>query len=562
MQANRFDPARVIRAPRGSEISAKSWLTEAPLRMLMNNLDPEVAEHPQSLVVYGGIGRAARDWQCYDVIVKSLRELEDDETLLVQSGKPVGVFKTHTDAPRVLIANSNLVPHWANWEHFNELDRKGLMMYGQMTAGSWIYIGSQGIVQGTYETFVEMGAQHYAGDLSGKWILTAGLGGMGGAQPLACTMAGASMLAIECDISRIEKRIETRYLDFKANSLDEAMGLIKDAVSSGKAVSVGLLGNAAELLPEMLDKGIRPDAVTDQTSAHDPLNGYLPIGWSLEQAVDARANEPDRLIQAARESMAVHVRAMLEFQKLGIPTFDYGNNIRQEALQQGVENAFDFPGFIPAYVRPLFCRGIGPFRWVALSGDPEDIYRTDEKVKELLPDNAGLHHWLNMARERIAFQGLPSRICWVGLGDRARLGLAFNEMVASGELKAPIVIGRDHLDSGSVASPNRETESMLDGSDAVSDWPLLNAMLNTASGATWVSLHHGGGVGMGFSQHAGVVIVCDGSDAAARRLQRVLTNDPATGVMRHADAGYETAIQCAREQQLKLPMLEVSEKAQ
>lgn len=558
MQANRFDPTRVIRAPRGSEISAKSWLTEAPLRMLMNNLDPEVAEHPQSLVVYGGIGRAARDWQCYDIIVKTLRELEDDETLLIQSGKPVGVFKTHTDAPRVLIANSNLVPHWANWGHFNELDRKGLMMYGQMTAGSWIYIGSQGIVQGTYETFMEMGAQHYGGNLSGKWVLTAGLGGMGGAQPLACTMAGASMLAIECDISRIEKRIQTRYLDFKANSLDEAMGLIKDAVSSGKAVSVGLLGNAAELLPEILDRGIRPDAVTDQTSAHDPLNGYLPIGWTMEQAATARANEPDRLIQAARESMAVHVRAMLEFQKLGIPTFDYGNNIRQEALQQGVENAFDFPGFIPAYVRPLFCRGIGPFRWAALSGDPEDIYKTDEKVKELLPENTRLHHWLNMARERIAFQGLPSRICWVGLGERARLGLAFNEMVASGELKAPIVIGRDHLDSGSVASPNRETESMLDGSDAVSDWPLLNAMLNTASGATWVSLHHGGGVGMGFSQHAGVVIVCDGSDAAAKRLQRVLTNDPATGVMRHADAGYEIAIHCAREQQLNLPMLEVS----
>ncbi len=526
--------------------------------MKFQPLTRKLLSTPNPLVVYGGIGRAARDWQCYDVIVNSLRELEDDETLLVQSGKPVGVFKTHTDAPRVLIANSNLVPHWANWEHFNELDRKGLMMYGQMTAGSWIYIGSQGIVQGTYETFVEMGAQHYGGNLAGKWILTAGSGGMGGAQPLACTMAGASMLAIECDISRIEKRIETRYLDFKANSLDEAMQLIKDAVSNGKAISVGLLGNAAELLPEMLDQGIRPDAVTDQTSAHDPLNGYLPIGWSLEQAVDARTHEPERLIQAARESMAVHVRAMLEFQKLGIPTFDYGNNIRQEALQQGVKNAFDFPGFIPAYVRPLFCRGIGPFRWVALSGDPEDIYRTDEKVKELLPDNARLHHWLNLARERIAFQGLPSRICWVGLGDRARLGLAFNEMVASGELKAPIVIGRDHLDSGSVASPNRETESMLDGSDAVSDWPLLNAMLNTASGATWVSLHHGGGVGMGFSQHAGVVIVCDGSDAAAKRLQRVLTNDPATGVMRHADAGYETAIQCAREQHLNLPMLEVS----
>lgn len=556
MQDKHFEPDRVIRAPHGSELSAKSWLTEAPLRMLMNNLDPEVAEHPQSLVVYGGIGRAARDWKSYDMMVKTLRELEDDETLLVQSGKPVGVFKTHTDAPRVLIANSNLVPHWANWEHFNELDKKGLMMYGQMTAGSWIYIGSQGIVQGTYETFVEMGAQHYNGDLAGKWVLTAGLGGMGGAQPLACTMAGASMLAIECDETRIDKRIETRYLDRKANSLDEAMSMIEAAVSSGETISVGLLGNAAEILPKMLERGIRPDAVTDQTSAHDPLNGYLPAGWTMDEAAAARQTEPEKVVKAARQSMAIHVRAMLEFQKSGIPTFDYGNNIRQEALDQGVENAFEFPGFVPAYVRPLFCRGIGPFRWAALSGDPEDIYKTDRKVRELIPDNPKLHHWLDMARERIAFQGLPSRICWVGLGDRARLGLAFNEMVASGELKAPIVIGRDHLDSGSVASPNRETENMLDGSDAVSDWPLLNALLNTASGATWVSLHHGGGVGMGFSQHAGVVIVCDGTEAAAKRLKRVLTNDPATGVMRHADAGYQSAIDCAREQHLKLPMID------
>jgi len=555
MDDKRYDPTRTIRAPRGSKLSAKSWLTEAPLRMLMNNLDPEVAEHPHSLIVYGGIGRAARNWECYDAIVKSLRELEDDETLLVQSGKPVGIFKTHLDAPRVLIANSNLVPHWANWEHFNELDKKSLMMYGQMTAGSWIYIGSQGIVQGTYETFVEMGKQHYDGDLSGKWILTAGLGGMGGAQPLACTMAGASMLVIECDITRIEKRRETGYLDRKATSLDEAMTLIEDAVASGQAVSVGLLGNVAEILPEMLKRGIRPDALTDQTSAHDPLNGYLPAGWSMEKAAALRQSDPASVVNAARDSMVVHVQAMLGFQKLGVPTFDYGNNIRQEALQNGLENAFDFPGFVPAYVRPLFCRGIGPFRWAALSGDPEDIYRTDQKVKELIPDDEHLHNWLDLARERIEFQGLPSRICWVGLGDRARLGLAFNEMVASGELKAPIVIGRDHLDSGSVASPNRETESMKDGSDAVSDWPLLNALLNTASGATWVSLHHGGGVGMGFSQHAGVVIVCDGSTAAARRLSRVLTNDPATGVMRHADAGYDIAIDCAREKKLKLPML-------
>ena len=555
MHAKRLDSARLIRAPRGTEISAKSWLTEAPLRMLMNNLDPEVAEHPESLVVYGGIGRAARNWDCYDTIIKSLIDLEDDETLLVQSGKPVGVFRTHTDAPRVLIANSNLVPNWANWDHFNELDKKGLMMFGQMTAGSWIYIGSQGIVQGTYESFVEMGNQHYGGNLAGKWILTAGLGGMGGAQPLACTMAGASMLAIECDITRIDKRIESGYLDRRASNLDEAMLMIEEAVIAEQAISVGLLGNAAEILPEILKRGIRPDAVTDQTSAHDPLNGYLPVGWTMEQAAASRESEPELVVDAARESMVIHVKAMLEFHKLGVPTFDYGNNIRQEALQKGVKNAFDFPGFVPAYIRPLFCRGIGPFRWVALSGDPEDIYKTDLKVKELIPDDTKLHHWLDLAREKIAFQGLPSRICWVGLGDRARLGLAFNEMVASGELKAPVVIGRDHLDSGSVASPNRETESMLDGSDAVSDWPLLNALLNTASGATWVSLHHGGGVGMGFSQHAGVVIVCDGSEAAANRIDRVLTNDPATGVMRHADAGYKVAIDCAREQGLNLPML-------
>jgi len=555
MHDRRLDSGRIIRAPRGTEISAKSWLTEAPLRMLMNNLDPEVAEHPESLVVYGGIGRAARNWDCYDTIIKTLIDLEDDETLLVQSGKPVGVFRTHTDAPRVLIANSNLVPNWANWEHFNELDKKGLMMFGQMTAGSWIYIGSQGIVQGTYESFVEMGNQHYGGNLAGKWILTAGLGGMGGAQPLACTMAGASMLAIECDITRIDKRIESGYLDRQASNLDEAMQIIEEAVITEQAVSVGLLGNAAEILPEILKRGIRPDAVTDQTSAHDPLNGYLPVGWTMEQAAASRVSEPALVVDAARESMVIHVKAMLEFHKLGVPTFDYGNNIRQEALQKGVKNAFDFPGFVPAYIRPLFCRGIGPFRWVALSGDPEDIYKTDLKVKELIPDDTKLHHWLDLAREKIAFQGLPSRICWVGLGDRARLGLAFNEMVASGELKAPVVIGRDHLDSGSVASPNRETESMLDGSDAVSDWPLLNALLNTASGATWVSLHHGGGVGMGFSQHAGLVIVCDGSEAAAKRIDRVLTNDPATGVMRHADAGYKIAIDCAREQDLNLPML-------
>ncbi len=555
MSDSRLDTSRVIRAPRGTELSAKSWLTEAPLRMLMNNLDPDVAENPQSLVIYGGIGRAARNWECYDMIVKSLRELEDDETLLVQSGKPVGVFKTHTDAPRVLIANSNLVPHWANWEHFNELDKKGLMMFGQMTAGSWIYIGSQGIVQGTYETFVEMGRQHYAGDLSGKWILTAGLGGMGGAQPLAATMAGASMIAVECQESRIDFRLRTGYIDRKASSLDEAMAMLTPAVESGKSISIGLLGNAGEILPEMVRRGIRPDAVTDQTSAHDPVNGYLPIGWTVSEWEEKRESDQAAVSRAAKASMAIHVRAMLDFQQMGIHTFDYGNNIRQVALEEGVKNAFDFPGFVPAYVRPLFCRGVGPFRWVALSGDPEDIYKTDAKVKELIPDDPHLHNWLDMARERIQFQGLPSRICWVGLGQRHRLGLAFNEMVASGELKAPVVIGRDHLDSGSVASPNRETESMKDGSDAVSDWPLLNALLNTASGATWVSFHHGGGVGMGFAQHAGLVIVCDGTDAAAKRIERVLWNDPATGVMRHADAGYETAIDCAREQGLNLPML-------
>ncbi len=540
-------------------MQAKSWLTEAPLRMLMNNLDPDVAERPEDLVVYGGIGKAARNWESFDAIVKALQELEDDETLLVQSGKPVGVFRTHADAPRVLIANSNLVPHWANWEHFRELDKKGLMMYGQMTAGSWIYIGSQGIVQGTYETFVEMGRQHYDSDLSGRWILTAGLGGMGGAQPLAATMAGASMLAIECQSDRIDKRLETGYLDARAETLDEALALIDQSLQEKKVISVGLLGNAAEILPELLQRGIRPDAVTDQTSAHDPANGYLPIGWTVEQWQQQRNENPDGVAAAARESMAVHVRAMLEFHNQGIPTFDYGNNIRQEALNEGVANAFDFPGFVPAYVRPLFCRGIGPFRWVALSGDPEDIYRTDAKVKELIPDDPHLHNWLDAARERIQFQGLPARICWLGLGQRDRVGLAFNKMVRDGELKAPVVIGRDHLDSGSVASPNRETEAMRDGSDAVSDWPLLNALLSTASGATWVSLHHGGGVGMGYSQHAGLVVVCDGSEAADRRIERVLWNDPATGVMRHADAGYEEAIACAREHDLNLPMLATGE---
>ena len=551
----RIDNSRVIRPAAGTQLSAKSWLTEAPLRMLMNNLHPDVAERPEELVVYGGIGRAARDWESYDRIVETLKRLEADETLLIQSGKPVGVFRTHEDAPRVLIANSNLVPHWATWEHFNDLDRRGLAMYGQMTAGSWIYIGTQGIVQGTYETFVEMGRQHYGGDLSGRWLLTAGLGGMGGAQPLAAVMAGASCLAIECQPSRIEMRRRTGYLDRAASTIEEAMAIIDRSCAERKPVSVGLLGNAAELLPELHRRGIRPDLLTDQTSAHDPVNGYLPIGWTVAEWIERREREPEAVAKAARASMAVHVRAMLDFQAAGVPTTDYGNNIRQMAKDEGVANAFDFPGFVPAYIRPLFCRGIGPFRWVALSGDPEDIYRTDARVKELLPDDAHLHHWLDMAREKIRFQGLPARICWVGLGDRHRLGLAFNRMVASGELKAPIVIGRDHLDSGSVASPNRETEAMQDGSDAVSDWPLLNALLNTASGATWVSLHHGGGVGMGYSQHAGMVIVADGSEAAARRLERVLWNDPASGVMRHADAGYRIAIDCAREKGLDLPSL-------
>jgi urocanate hydratase len=548
--------SRTIKAPTGTELQAKSWLTEAPLRMLMNNLDPEVAERPQDLVVYGGIGKAARNWACFDAIVATLRELGEDETLLVQSGKPVGVFRTHPDAPRVLIANSNLVPAWATWEKFRELDRKGLMMYGQMTAGSWIYIGSQGIVQGTYETFAEMGRQHYAGDLAGRWILTAGLGGMGGAQPLAATMAGASMLAVECQPDRIEMRLDTGYLDKRADTLDEALAMIETAVAARKAVSVGLLGNAAEVLPELVRRGVRPDAVTDQTSAHDPANGYLPIGWTVEEWFDKRESDPDAVAAASVKSMAVHVEAMLAFQEQGIPTFDYGNNIRQVAFDQGVENAFAFPGFVPAYVRPLFCRGVGPFRWAALSGDPEDIFRTDAKVKELIPDDPHLHQWLDAARERIHFQGLPSRICWVGLGQRDRLGLAFNEMVRNGELKAPVVIGRDHLDSGSVASPNRETEAMLDGSDAVSDWAMLNALLSTAGGATWVSLHHGGGVGMGYSQHAGLVIVCDGTEAADKRIERVLWNDPASGVMRHADAGYEIAIDCAREHGLNLPMVD------
>jgi urocanate hydratase len=552
----RVDNTRKIRAPRGPELSANSWLTEAPLRMLMNNLDPEVAEKPEELVVYGGIGRAARDWRCFDVIVGALERLEGDETLLVQSGKPVGVFKTHADAPRVLIANSNLVPHWATWEHFNELDRAGLMMYGQMTAGSWIYIGSQGIIQGTYETFVEAGRQHYGGKLRGKWILTGGLGGMGGAQPLAATMAGASMLAVECRPSRIERRMETGYLDKNTDSLDDALEMIERATAKGETVSVGLLGNTAEILPELVARGVKPDLVTDQTAAHDPLYGYLPAGWTLDQWERTQERDPEAVIEAAKESMAVHVRAMLAFQQKGVPTFDYGNNIRQMAFEKGVDKAFDFPGFVPAYIRPLFCRGVGPFRWVALSGEAGDIYKTDAKVKELIPDNPHLHNWLDMAAERVRFQGLPARICWVGLGERARLGLAFNEMVARGEVSAPIVIGRDHLDSGSVASPNRETEGMKDGSDAVSDWALLNALLNCASGATWVSIHHGGGVGMGFSQHAGMVIVCDGTEAAARRLERVLTNDPGSGVMRHADAGYESAVQCAREHGLDLPMIE------
>jgi urocanate hydratase len=553
--ASRKDPTRKIRAPRGTTLNCRSWLTEAAYRMIQNNLDDEVAENPQELVVYGGIGRAARDWASYDRILETLKTLGDDETLLVQSGKPVGVFPTHPDAPRVLLANSNLVPHWATWEHFNELDKKGLMMYGQMTAGSWIYIGSQGIVQGTYETFVEMGRQHYGGDLAGRWILTAGLGGMGGAQPLAASLAGACSLNIECQQSRIDMRLKTRYVDEQATDLDDALARIAKYTGERKAISIALLGNAAEILPELVRRGVRPDAVTDQTSAHDPLHGYLPMGWTLERWWDEQKHNPQRVIEEAKHSMRVHVEAMLHFEDQGIPVFDYGNNIRQMAQDDGCIDAFDFPGFVPAYVRPLFCRGIGPFRWVALSGDPEDIYKTDAKVKELIPDNPHLHRWLDMARERIAFQGLPARICWVGLGDRHRLALAFNEMVRNGEVSAPIVIGRDHLDSGSVASPNRETESMMDGSDAVSDWPLLNAMLNVAGGATWVSLHHGGGVGMGYSQHSGVVIVCDGTEAADKRLARVLWNDPGTGVMRHADAGYEIAKQCAREQKLKLPML-------
>ena len=551
----RHDNTRRIRAPRGSTLSARSWQTEAPLRMLMNNLDPEVAEAPEELVVYGGIGRAARDWACYDKIVGCLTGLGDDETLLVQSGKPVGVFRTHPDAPRVLIANSNLVAHWATWDHFNELDRQGLMMYGQMTAGSWIYIGSQGIVQGTYETFVEAGRRHYGGELTGRWILTGGLGGMGGAQPLAATMAGASCLAVECRRSRIERRIETRYLDRLAETLDEALAMIEEAGRQKQALSVGLVGNAAEVFPEIFKRGVRPDIVTDQTSAHDPLHGYLPIGWDVAQWEERQAVDAAGVERAAKESMAVHVRAMLDFHHAGVPTLDYGNNIRQFAKEVGVADAFDFPGFVPAYIRPQFCTGRGPFRWAALSGNPEDIWKTDAKVKELFPHDRHLHRWLDMAKERIAFQGLPARICWLGLGERAKAGLAFNAMVASGELEAPLVIGRDHLDSGSVASPNRETEAMQDGSDAVADWPLLNALLNCASGATWVSLHHGGGVGIGYSQHSGMVILCDGSAEAARRIERVLTNDPATGVMRHADAGYPEAIACAREQGLNLPMV-------
>jgi urocanate hydratase len=548
---------RVIRAPRGTERTAKSWLTEAPLRMLMNNLDPEVAENPRELVVYGGIGRAARNWECFDAIVAALRALEDDESLLIQSGKPVGVFKTHADAPRVLIANSNLVPKWATWEHFNELDRKGLMMFGQMTAGSWIYIGSQGIVQGTYETLAEAGRQHYGGQLADKWILTAGLGGMGGAQPLAATMAGASMLAIECQSSRIEMRLQTRYLDRQARDLDDALAIIGDACANRKPVSVGLVGNSAQIVPELVRRRVRPDMVTDQTSAHDLVYGYLPEGWTVERwhAAQADPGQHNDLVAAAKQSIKRHVSAMLTFHGQGIPTFDYGNNIRQVAYDEGVADAFDFPGFVPAYIRPLFCEGKGPFRWVALSGDPEDIRKTDRKVKELFPDDAHLQRWLDMAGARIAFQGLPARICWLGLGERHLAGLAFNAMVASGELKAPIVIGRDHLDTGSVASPNRETEAMQDGSDAVSDWPLLNALLNTAGGATWVSLHHGGGVGMGYSQHAGVVIVCDGTEAAAKRIARVLWNDPASGVMRHADAGYATALEVAHAKGLTLPML-------
>ena len=557
----RHDPARVIRAPRGNQLTCKNWLIEAAYRMVQNNLDPEVAERPQDLVVYGGIGRAARDWQCFDQILASLRDLNDDETLLVQSGKPVGVFKTHANAPRVLLANSNLVPKWANWEHFNELDRKGLFMYGQMTAGSWIYIGSQGIVQGTFETFVEAGRQHYNNDLSGKWILTAGLGGMGGAQPLAATLAGASSLTIECQQSSIDFRLRTRYVDKQARDIDHALELIAQHTAAREAVSIALLGNAADVLPELVRRakagGIKPDLVTDQTSAHDLIHGYLPSGWTVAQWQAAQKDPAQQgpLKAAAAASCAAHVRAMLDFQAMGIPTVDYGNNIRQVAFDEGVPNAFDFPGFVPAYIRPLFCEGKGPFRWVALSGDPEDIYKTDAKIKELFPDNHHTHRWLDMARERISFQGLPARICWLGLGERHIAGLAFNAMVKNGELKAPIVIGRDHLDTGSVASPNRETEAMRDGTDAVSDWPLLNALLNTAGGATWVSLHHGGGVGMGYSQHSGMVIVADGTDAAAERLARVLVNDCGSGVMRHADAGYELAIATAKKQGLQLPMV-------
>ncbi|MFC4350416.1 urocanate hydratase [Fodinicurvata halophila] len=546
---------RDVKSPRGPVLTCGSWTTEAPFRMLHNNLDAEVAENPHELVVYGGIGRAARTWQDFDLIASTLQRLREDQTLLVQSGKPVGVFPTHKDAPRVLIANSNIVPHWANWDHFSELDRKGLMMYGQMTAGSWIYIGSQGIVQGTFETFAEAGRQHYDGELKGRWILTAGLGGMGGAQPLAAVMAGACCLAVECNPDSIDFRQRTRYLDEKTESLDEALEMIRRWTEAGEAKSVGLLGNAAEIFPELVRRGVHPDMVTDQTSAHDPVNGYLPKGWSMGEWREKRESQPKAVEKAARASMKEHVAAMVDFWNAGVPTLDYGNNIRQVAKEEGLENAFAFPGFVPAYIRPLFCRGIGPFRWAALSGNPEDIYRTDEKVKELTPGNEKLHQWLDMARERISFQGLPARICWVGLGDRHRLGMAFNEMVANGELEAPVVIGRDHLDSGSVASPNRETESMRDGSDAVSDWPLLNALLNTASGATWVSLHHGGGVGMGFSQHAGMVVVADGSEDAARRLERVLWNDPGTGVMRHADAGYEDALDCAREMGLDLPAI-------
>ena len=544
---------RDIYPPTGTEITAKSWLTEAAMRMLMNNLHPEVAENPHELVVYGGIGRAARTWADFDRIVSGLKDLELDETLIVQSGKPVAIVKTHADAPRVLIANSNIVPHWANWDHFNELDKKGLMMYGQMTAGSWIYIGTQGIVQGTYETFAEAGRQHYGGDLEGRWILTGGLGGMGGAQPLAAVMAGACCLAVECNPDSIDFRLRTRYVDERTDSLDEALAMIERWTKAGQAKSVGLLGNAADIFPEIHRRGVRPDIVTDQTSAHDPLNGYLPQGWSLASWRDLRESDPKAVEAASRASMKAHVKAMVDFWNDGVPTLDYGNNIRQVALEEGLDNAFAFPGFVPAYIRPLFCKGVGPFRWCALSGDPEDIYRTDQAMKELFPDNTHLHNWLDMARERISFQGLPARICWIGLGDRHRAGLKFNKMVASGELKAPVVIGRDHLDAGSVASPNRETEAMKDGSDAVSDWPLLNALINTASGATWVSLHHGGGVGMGFSQHAGVVIVADGTPEAARRLERVLWNDPASGVWRHADAGYEAALECAKTHGLRLP---------